>query len=48
MVKKESPNMGTKTTANFSGVHKSYYDEVKKESPNMGTKTSKPFEYSTL
>ena len=36
MVKKESPNMGTKTTQKTVG-----YDNdpvVKKESPNMGTK----------
>ncbi len=36
-VKKESPNMGTKTSI-FPILEYSYF--VKKESPNMGTKTS--------
>ena len=37
IVKKESPNMGTKTST-ISAISESLITVVKKESPNMGTK----------
>ena len=40
IVKKESPNMGTKTTTKATCLYAGTYQRVKKESPNMGTKTA--------